>query len=320
MKITVVVRTCNRPHFLKECLASVELQNHKDWEVLIFDDSAGIENFEIYKKFKSNNPDNKVVYLTSATPYEMFRDSWLVSPDIAKGDIMVRLDDDDLLAEDTLSFVSKLYEDNPDLDFTYGTAVTFNDDDLLNVMNIVSPIEAPKTYNAWAGYVIPNNRPWKEPYCWYVNHYTEPQHYTSIIHCSKSNITCVFHLYTMRTESVKRVKDKITVTSKYVDDLEFFGSLDYLGLTHTSIHKILSYVRAHSDGRVSDIGRMTDGTTLWDDILGIRDKVDELRPAGFHSRVVNVMVDGNHNEGITATMKYSFTEYYDKIKSKINEY
>ena len=40
MKVTVVVRTCNRPEFLKEALASVQLQTHQDWEVLIFDDSA----------------------------------------------------------------------------------------------------------------------------------------------------------------------------------------------------------------------------------------------------------------------------------------
>lgn len=320
MKITVIVRTCNRPDYLKECLASVELQKHKDWEVLIFDDAANTESFEIYKKFRERNSDNRVLYITSDTAYDMFQKSWLIAPDIAYGEAMVRLDDDDLLAEDTLEFVSKLYEDNKDLDFTYGTAVTFNNGILLTVMDIVSPVEAPKTYNAWAGYTVPNNNPWKHPYCWYVNYYTDPVNYTSIIHCSKSNITCVFHLYTMRTESVKRVKDKITITTKYVDDLEFFGSLDYLGLTHTSIHRILSYVRVHTDGRVSDIGRMTDGTTLWDDILGIRDKVDELRPAGFRSRVVNVAVDDNRNYGITEDMRYRFSEYYNEIKSKINEY
>jgi 1-acyl-sn-glycerol-3-phosphate acyltransferase len=48
MKVTVVVRTCNRPEFLKEALVSIQLQTHNDWEVLIFDDSASDENISIY--------------------------------------------------------------------------------------------------------------------------------------------------------------------------------------------------------------------------------------------------------------------------------
>jgi hypothetical protein len=41
------------------------------------------------------------------------------------------------------------------------------------------------------------------------------------------------------------------MTSNFVDDLEFLGSLDYLGLGQTSVKKILTYVRVHKDGRVS---------------------------------------------------------------------
>ena len=37
MKISVIVRTYNRPDLLKEALASVQLQSHTDWEVIIFD-------------------------------------------------------------------------------------------------------------------------------------------------------------------------------------------------------------------------------------------------------------------------------------------
>ena len=57
MKVTVVVRTYNRPEFLKEALVSIQLQTHTDWEVLIFDDAASVENFSIYNKFKEENPD-----------------------------------------------------------------------------------------------------------------------------------------------------------------------------------------------------------------------------------------------------------------------
>jgi len=316
MKVTVVIRTYNRTDFLKQCLASVKLQTHTDWEVLIFDDGGSDANFEIYNKFKAENSDKRIVYLTTHTAYELFCNSWLLAPNLATGDIMVRLDDDDLLAEDCLSYISDLYERNEDLDFTYGTAVTFDGDNLMTMMDTMNPQEAPKTQTAWAGYTIPNNHPWRDPFCWYENYYEEPQPFTSIIHCSKSNIMCIYHLYSMRTESVRRVKDKITVTSKYVDDLEFLGSLDYLGLTHTSIHKILSYVREHDTGRVSDRGKLTDGTTLWDDILRIRDKVDYLRPAGFQSRVIPINATNNTNNGITYELQNTFSHYYSRIKFK----
>ena len=57
MKVTVIVRTYNRPEFLKQALASIQLQSHTDWEVLIFDDGATDINFDVYKKFKSDNKD-----------------------------------------------------------------------------------------------------------------------------------------------------------------------------------------------------------------------------------------------------------------------
>jgi len=43
MKISVIVRTCNRPDFLEQSLCSVELQTHTDWEVIIFDDGDSVK-------------------------------------------------------------------------------------------------------------------------------------------------------------------------------------------------------------------------------------------------------------------------------------
>ena len=230
MKVTVVVRTCNRPEFLKQALASVQLQTHQDWEILIFDDSASDENVAIYKWFKTNNPDKRVMYITTMQSYDMFGNSWLLAPDLAYGEIMVRVDDDDILAEDALEFLSKTYEDNPELEFSYGSSVSFNENGLNELIETRTCYEHPKTHHEWAAYTIPNNNPWYHPWAFYRDYYEEPKHFTSIIHCAKDNCFCVFHTYVMRTNSVKRVKDKITMTSKFVDDLEFMGSLDYLGL------------------------------------------------------------------------------------------
>lgn len=125
---------------------------------------------------------------------------------------------------------------------------------------------------------------------------------------------CIYHTYVMRTESVRRVKDKITVTSNFVDDLEFLGSLDYLGLGHASLKRILTYVREHDSGRVSDNGKEVLGTTMFNEHFRVRDKVDHLRTSGFFSKVVPLVTDGNFNNGVTDELRTEFDIYYNRIK------
>ena len=319
MKVTIVVRTFNRPDFLKEALASISLQTHNDWEVLIFDDSASDINFSIYKSFKQRHKDKRVMYLTTETAYDMFQNSWLHAPDLAKGDVMIRLDDDDILLEDTLEFVSTLYTKNPELEFSYGSAAIFNESNsIIRVTQTQHPYEAGRTTTEWTGYTLPNNNPWRHPWSWTNNFYSTPHDWTSLIHCAKSNIMCIYHPYIMRTNSVKRVKDKITMTSKYIDDLEFFGSLDYLGLRHSSIKRILTYVREHTAGRITDNGKIVDGTNIWDENFRIRDKVDEIRPSGFRSQVIEILeCDNNFNEGMTDKLQNQFIAYKTSIQSLI---
>jgi len=318
MKVTVIVRTYNRPEFLKQALASIQLQSHTDWEVLIFDDGATDINFDVYKKFKSDNKDKRVIYLSAGEARGLYRRSWLLAPDLADGEIMVRLDDDDLLAEDALEFLSNTYEKNPELEFSYGSAVTFNGGELGNLIQTRTCYEHPKSHHEWAAYTIPNNNPWYEPWAFYRNHYSEARHMTSIIHCAKDNMFCVFHTYVMRTSSVKRVKDKITITSNFVDDLEFMGSLDYCGLGQASIKKVLSYIRVHNEGRISDNGIQIEGANIFDENFRIRDKVDHLRTSGFLSKVIPLDAPDNKNDGVTNELKTNFSSYKQRIFDIVN--
>ena len=314
MKVTIIVRTYERPDLLKQALASIHIQSHKDWEVLIFDDAASDVNFNIYKSFKKANNNNRVMYLTTKDSYHLFKNSWLIAPDLAEGDLMIRLDDDDILVEDCLSFLSNVYENNPDLDFSYGSSVFFENDELVNIIETKNPFEHEKSKSMWAGYTIPNNHPWTEPWAFISDYFSEPQNYTSIIHAAKANALCVYHTYAMRTKSIRRVKDKITITSNFVDDLEFLGSLDYLGLGHTSLKKVLAYVRVHNQGRVSDYNKKVDGTDMWNENLRVRDKVDEIRPSGFISKIINISNSENSNNGIDEQLTVKFNKTINKIK------
>jgi len=318
MKVTVVVRTYNRPEFLKEALASIQLQTHTDWEVLIFDDAASIENFSIYNKFKDTNSDKRIMYITTKQSHDLFQNSWLLAPDLAEGEIMVRLDDDDMLVEDALQFLSETYTNNPELEFSYGSSVTFSENGLGEIIQTKTCYEHPKTHHEWAAYTIPNNKPWRDPWAFYRNYYPEARHMTSIIHCAKDNMFCVFHTYVMRTSSVKRVKDKIVMTSKFVDDLEFMGSLDYLGLGQASIKKILTYLRVHNAGRISDSGRITDNTNIFNENFRIRDKVDEIRPSGFLSKVIPIHAPDNLNNGLDNVLIDTFSSYKQRIFDIVN--
>jgi glycosyltransferase involved in cell wall biosynthesis len=318
MKVTVVVRTYNRPNLLREALTSIFLQSHTDWEVLIFDDSASIDNFKIYNDFKSMCGEKRVMYLTTKQSHDLFQNSWLIAPDIAEGEIMVRLDDDDLLAEDALQFLVNTYTKNPELEFSYGSSVIFSEEGLGDIIQTNTPFEHPKTHHEWAAYTIPNNKPWRDPWAFYRDYYPEARHLTSIIHCAKDNMFCVFHTYVMRTASVKRVKDKITMTSKFVDDLEFMGSLDYLGLGQASLKKVLSYIRVHNQGRISDNGKVIEGENIFNENFRIRDKVDHLRTSGFLSKVIPVTDPDNFNNGVTDELKTNFSSYKHRILSISN--
>jgi len=317
MKVSVIVRTCNRPDFLEEALVSIQLQTHKDWEVIIFDDGDSSLNQKVVNHFKDRT-NNLVTYINSGKSYHLFKESWKIAPKIASGEIMIRLDDDDILDKECLEFISKVFTETPHLDFAYGSSVLFKGNQVSELMRVKTPLDFPKTKDIWAGYVKghPYNKPWR----FKSNHFDKPKNVSSIIHASKLNQMCIWHPYIMRTKSVLKVLDKISMTSNFVDDLEFLGSLDNLGLGFNKLEKILTYVRKHNEGSITDKGNKINGVTLWDDILRVRDKVDFLRPNGleFQSNIIKIEVDGNHNNGISNELLDRFKQLKTDIREVLN--
>jgi glycosyltransferase involved in cell wall biosynthesis len=296
MKITVIIRTFSRPDFLAQALASVELQSHKDWEVIVFDDGDEPKNQSTVKNFRDRN-SNPVTYINSANPHYLYKKSWFIAPRISEGEVMIRLDDDDILDRECLEFISRVFTETPELDFSYGTSVFFEGDEVSNLMEAKTPLDLPKTRTVWAGYVA--GYPYNQPWAFEDNYFETPRHVTSIIHASKLNYTCIWHPYVMRVSSVLKVLDRIKITSNFVDDLEFLGSLDNLGLGYNKLNKVLTYVRKHNLGSLCDPGNTINGATIHGDLLRVRDEVDFLRPSGleYQSRIVDIKTDGNYNSG-----------------------
>ena len=309
MKISIIIRTYKRPEFLKQALASITLQSYKNWEVIIFDDGGGHKDvLDIIQNFRDKNKNNTTLYLNSNTPRYFFTKSWKIAPQITQGEVMVRLDDDDLLTENSLESIAKIYTQHPQLDFSYGSCIVFKEDKLINRVLTQTPLEIPKTKTIWAGYL--EGHPWREPWRWIHDYYAEPQHYTSIIHASKANILCSYHTYIIRTSSALSVLNKLNVVNDHVDDLEVMGSLDYLGLKHTSLKLTLSYVREHDSGRVTD-----DNSIMREELEKTRDKVEFLRPNNFTSNIYLENIEGNkQNKELNEDDRLNFKEYFDKIK------
>lgn len=289
LKISIVVRTYNRNKFLKEALSSISNQPYNNWELILFDDMGSYENFNSFLNFKKTHSDNRCIYVTSATSYEFFKDSWISGIDLATGDICIRLDDDDLLLPHTLTYINQLYNENADLDFTYGSSLSFNEDGSIEKgITGKTPFEN-SSKNLWKPYSLPNNHPWKREYYWVNDYYEHPKEFTSIIHASRANILCIYHLYTFKIQSVKKVMGGISITSTLCDDLEFFASMDYLGLSHNSIKSSMILSRNHSVSRVTQsTNKSQSGLSWWDEIERVRCKVDELRCSGFVSNVIPI--------------------------------
>jgi glycosyltransferase involved in cell wall biosynthesis len=312
MKISVIVRTYKRPEFLEQALTSIQLQTHKDWEVIIFDDGDSSLNQKIVNGFKERT-NNLVTYINSGKEHHLFKESWKIAPKIANGEVMIRLDDDDLLDSECLEFVSMIFSETPDLDFAYGNSVLFKGESLFQMMETKTPFDFVKSKDTWSGYI--KGHPYNKPWSFTKDYFDKPKHISSIIHSSKLNQFCIFHPYMMRTKSILKVVDKITMTSNFVDDLEFLGSLDNLGLRYTSLKKVLSYVRKHDEGSITEEGKKINGVNLWDDIFRVRDEADFLRPNGteFQSNVIKIKVPYTYNTQIDSEMKDKFGNLLSNI-------
>ena len=94
--------------------------------------------------------------------------------------------------------------------------------------------------------------------------------------------------------------------------------MDYLGLGQASLKKVLSYIRIHNQGRISDNGKVIEGENIFNENFRIRDKVDHLRTSGFLSKVIPVVSPDNKNEGVTNELRDNFKAYMTTILSISN--
>jgi len=107
MKVSIIIPTINRPKNLEKCLKNLTINtNYKDYEIIIVDSSTSVNalknNREIAEKFQA-----RYVY-EPRKGLSIARNTGIKN---AKGDIIVFIDDDFIVARDWLKYIIRNYND-----------------------------------------------------------------------------------------------------------------------------------------------------------------------------------------------------------------
>ncbi|MCL9805109.1 glycosyltransferase [Flavobacterium amniphilum] len=114
--VSIIIPSYNKAQFIKDTLQSVLAQTYPNWECLIIDDGSADGSVSIINEFTAK--DNRFVFLAKDGKLKKGPSSSRnLGLRAAKGEYIVFLDADDLLATDCLENRIKLFEGNKENDF-----------------------------------------------------------------------------------------------------------------------------------------------------------------------------------------------------------
>jgi len=117
VRFSLIVSTLGRTAELADLLMSLESQSFRDFEVLVVDQNEDDRLLPIIEKFRASL---NIRHLHSERGVSRGRN---VGIDNAYGEILGFPDDDCLFPTDCLSFVNRIFEENPDLDGITGRSM-----------------------------------------------------------------------------------------------------------------------------------------------------------------------------------------------------
>ena len=109
--ISILITNFNKSKFLKKSLRSIQIQNYKNYEIIIFDDASTDNSIEIIKKFKKMKLiiNKKKFYSTSALN-QIYGLKKAFSK--SRGKIICLMDSDDYFKKNKLFEINKYFELN----------------------------------------------------------------------------------------------------------------------------------------------------------------------------------------------------------------
>lgn len=109
----------HRPRFLDECLATLQAQTCSDWEWIVLLNNGA--------RWRPERPDDRV-RLEIADDIRGVGAAKRRACEVARGEILVELDHDDLLAKDCLAELAKAFDEHPDVVFVYSHTAQITED------------------------------------------------------------------------------------------------------------------------------------------------------------------------------------------------
>ncbi|MFI2458233.1 glycosyltransferase [Streptomyces sp. NPDC019539] len=109
----------HRPRFLDECLATLQAQSCSDWEWIVLLNNGA--------RWRPERPDERV-RVEIADELRGVGAAKRRACELARGEILVELDHDDLLTKDCLGELQKAFEAHPDAVFVYSNTAQITED------------------------------------------------------------------------------------------------------------------------------------------------------------------------------------------------
>ncbi|MFE0241067.1 glycosyltransferase, partial [Streptomyces sp. NPDC058991] len=109
----------HRPRFLDECLATLQAQSCSDWEWIVLLNNGA--------RWRPERPDDRV-RVEIADELRGVGAAKRRACELARGEILVELDHDDLLARDCLAELGKAFDEQPEAVFVYSNTAQITED------------------------------------------------------------------------------------------------------------------------------------------------------------------------------------------------
>jgi len=120
LSITVVLPTHNRCELLQRAIDSVRGQTYPNWELVVVDDGSDDETAGVLERARSQDARIVTARLDPAEGASQARNRAL---DLARGDLVVYLDDDNRFDPDWLRAVAWAFTEYPDVNVAYGARI-----------------------------------------------------------------------------------------------------------------------------------------------------------------------------------------------------
>lgn len=125
LKITCILTSFNRPNWVRQALASLQAQSHRNFELLVFDDSTRIDIRAILTEFRLPVAHVETTKLTMHERRAVNRLSVNINKGLAlaKGDLICFLADDDYYFPGWFQAAASFFAENPSVSVAYGKLI-----------------------------------------------------------------------------------------------------------------------------------------------------------------------------------------------------